>query len=46
MAGFGLTAGESPIVTVMLYDAKLAPDAARDKAHLDRAIDAFKMAGA
>jgi glycine C-acetyltransferase len=77
-AGFDIKAGESPIVPVMLYNAKLAQDVARDlfaegiyvvgfffpvvakgqarirtqlsaaheKAHLDRAIAAFKKVGA
>jgi glycine C-acetyltransferase len=76
-AGFDIKAGESPIVPVMLYNAKLAQDVARDlfaegiyvvgfffpvvakgqarirtqlsaaheKAHLDRAIEAFVKVG-
>jgi glycine C-acetyltransferase len=76
-AGFDIKAGESPIVPVMLYNAKLAQDVARDlfaegvyvvgfffpvvakgqarirtqlsaahtKAHLDRAIEAFRKVG-
>jgi glycine C-acetyltransferase len=76
-AGFDIKAGESPIVPVMLYHAKLAQDVARDlfaegiyvvgfffpvvpkgqarirtqlsaahqKAHLDRAIEAFVKVG-
>jgi glycine C-acetyltransferase len=77
-AGFDVKKGDSPIVPVMLYNAKLAQDVARDllaegiyvvgfffpvvpkgqarirtqlsaaheKAHLDRAIEAFKKIGA
>jgi len=77
-AGFDVKKGDSPIVPVMLYNAKLAQDVARDllaegiyvvgfffpvvpkgqarirtqlsaaheKAHLDRAIEAFRKVGA